>query len=235
MNAPCKPPLHSIADERRSRFASLRDHGAREPALFETSLVESIQGPERRRIDDAYANAKAIQYGHAGLDSSTYFAHPLRVAQMILRLIRPADVDAVVIGLLHNVLEVTSIPLADIRGRFGETVADALVVLTVDRSRVDAAYKESYYARMQAASRSVRIVKILDKLDNLFTLCLNPDGVVRAHYLEEIERYIVPMAEIEIPAIVDYLMNLIRDCRRTGFCPPEAILDGGAESRKRVN
>jgi (p)ppGpp synthase/HD superfamily hydrolase len=156
------------------------------------------------------------------------------VAQLILRLIRPADADAVVIGLLHNALEVTSIPLEDMKGRFGETVANALVVLTVDRSRVDAAYKEGYYARLRATSRSAPIVRILDKLDNLFTLCLNPDGVVRSQYLEEVERYIVPMAEIEIPVIVPYLTNLVRDRRRTGYCPAEAILDGDAEGRMRA-
>lgn len=234
MNVPREPALHSIADERRFRIASLRDHGKREPARFEACLTQTLPIPERRRIDEAYVYAKAIPYRHDGLDSSTYFAHPLRVAQLILRLIRPADSDAIVIGLLHNTLEVTQIPVDEIRRRFGETVANAVVVLTIDRSRSDAAYQEGYYARLQAAPRCVRIVKIVDKLDNLFTLCLNPDGVVRARYLEEIERYIVPMAEVEIPAIAPYLLDLIRDCRQTGYCPSEGILDDDAEGRAGV-
>lgn len=234
MNVPREPALQSIADERRFRLASLRDHGVREPARFEACLAQTLPGPERRRIDEAYAYAKTIPYRHAGLDSSTYFAHPLRVARLILLLIRPTDSDAAVIGLLHNTLEVTEIPIDDIKGRFGETVANAVLVLTVDRSRIDAAYKEGYYARLQAAPRCVRIVKIVDKLDNLFTLCLNPDSDVRARYLEEVERHILPMTEMEIPAIAPYLVELIRDCRQTGYCPLEAILDDDAEGRAGV-
>ena len=52
-------------------------------------------------------------------------------------------------------------------------------------------------------------VKVLDKLDNLFMLGLNPNDEVRDRYLEEIKEYIVPLAKKMDDDLAVYIEKLI--------------------------
>jgi hypothetical protein len=68
-----------------------------------------------------------------------------------------------------------------------------------------------------ACPLSARVVKIVDKLDNLFVLGLNPDASVRKKYLAEIEDFVLPMAAATLPRLITYMRDLVQDCRLTGF------------------
>jgi hypothetical protein len=65
----------------------------------------------------------------------------------------------------------------------------------------------------------VRVIKILDKLDNLFVLCLNPSDEVRHQYLADIETFVLPMVASDLPALLPYITALVNDCRAVGHCP----------------
>ena len=90
--------------------------------------------------------------------------------------------------------------------------------MTVDRIlQWDKSYKRDYYERIRSASIECRVVKIIDKLDNLFLIGINPDEEVRDKYLLEIEQYILPMAKIDLPDVFTYLKDLIAESRHLGF------------------
>ncbi|MCM2303294.1 MAG: HD domain-containing protein [Elusimicrobia bacterium] len=208
--------LGPIEEERRSRLESRAAQGAEAGAMFEACLAAHAEGEARARILEAYRFAQRIEYTHAGLTPAAYLAHPARVACLAMRLVKPLDAETVVVGLVHNVLEVSRLTEDDVAGALGRPVAEMLVALTVDRRRTSEDDTKAYYERLSRAPWAARLVKILDKLDNLFLLCLNPDDMVRSSYLREIETYIVPMAGRDLPELSHYLRLLIENCRTTG-------------------
>jgi hypothetical protein len=101
---------------------------------------------------------------------------------------------------------------------FGSRISNQIDLLTVDRDlQWNMDYKENYYKRLMKSPISARIVKILDKLDNLFLLGLNPDASLREKYLLEVENFILPMAMVSLPNLTIYIRDLVANCRETGF------------------
>lgn len=209
-------PWHSIAEERQKRLESRRREGAEAPQVF-AAAIRSLSGAGAERLADAYAYAAAIEYRHPGLTSASYLAHPVRVMEMSVRLTNPPDVDAGVLSLLHNLYEVSSVEPPDVAARFGRSIADGISALTVNRAEQSAAQVAAYYRALADAPVFVRVVKVLDKVDNLFLLGLNADAQVRDAYLTEVETFVAPLAEDALPHFGPYLAELVDDCRREGF------------------
>ncbi len=207
--------LRAIDEERAWRLAARKGEGGT-AAWFDACLRRHAPAGGRDRIAAARDFALGLDYAHRGLSKPAYLAHPLRVAGLALALDRPPQVETAVIALLHNVFEVTDVAPERVARSFGAPAAAAIADLTVDRGRRDDAYKAEYYGRLGAGPRAARAVKVLDKLDNLFLLCLNPDEAVRAAYLDEIETWVLPMARAELPAIEGYMIDLVADCRARG-------------------
>lgn len=171
-------------------------------------------------VDQAWQYARSLDYHHEGLSKEAYLAHPLRVALLYLDLVSEYDPLGLRLALLHNVLEVSGMPLDALTRDLGQRLAEAIEVLTVDRSlQWDDSYKDSYYSRISESPLFVQQVKVLDKLDNLFTLCLNPSDEIRGMYLREIERWVLPLSRYAVPEISDYIVGLIEDNRHVGHVP----------------
>jgi (p)ppGpp synthase/HD superfamily hydrolase len=192
-----------------------------DPAAFAlwNRAVEMVSGPEDKALLlKAFSFARDIRYGHEGLTSDIYFAHPVRVAALSMLSQDNGDVTIGIIGLLHNVFELSDTPASLIADNFGIAVAEQITTLTVNRElQWEEAYKKSYYAKINASPLSCRVVKVFDKLDNMFLLGINPDEAIKEKYLLEIEGYILPMMERDIPDILPYMLQLIKDYHRIGF------------------
>jgi len=81
--------------------------------------------------------------------------------------------------------------------------------LTVNRKHQwDLQYKYEYYLALNRNPQNCRIVKILDKLDNMYLLDLNDNELIKRKYLEEIEKYILPMTQADIPELYSYFETL---------------------------
>jgi (p)ppGpp synthase/HD superfamily hydrolase len=210
--------LNSIDIERTIRLEALKNGGEGAKYSFLKCLKEKFEGDEYQKVVCAYDFAVNIDYDHVGLSSDAYLLHPLRVAEMVMGLCASVDIDSVVIALLHNVLEVGSVELEELKDKFGVQVSDSIRLLTVDRKQQwDQKYKEGYYRRINDGYKGMKIVKVIDKLDNIFMLGLNPDSYIRSTYLEEINRYIIPIAESELPNLVDYIKKLSKDAKQVGY------------------
>src|SRR5262249_53304678 len=102
-----------------------------------------------------------------------YFAHLLAVAAIVLE--HGGDEDAAVAALLHDVVEDTGgrPRLADVRSRFGDTVA-AIVEGCTDADTLPKppgrGRKDAYIARVAAEPPAVHLVSAADKLHNARSL-----------------------------------------------------------------
>lgn len=159
-----------------------------------------------------------IKFTHPGLNSLEYIVHPLRIAKIIYQIDHEVDIDTLTIALLHNIFEVSEIADEDFLLIYNNNIMDVIKALRVDRLREhDLEYKKEYYNNLMSYQKGVAIVKAIDKLDNLFLLCLNPNDKIRKSYLQEIENFIYPIVEKHIPTLFEYYKELVRDCKETGF------------------
>ena len=209
--------LGSIDEERQLRFSSLNKKGAGSKEAFLKVLESHVSGSEYACIRKAYDFATNMQYDHEGLDSESYLAHPLRVAAMAIEINSPLDVDTIIIALLHNCLEVGETSRDTLESLFGTTVADSIATLTVERRlQWDKEYKAEFYKDINSAYQGARVVKVLDKLDNIPLLCLNPDVEVRAAYLEEIDHHVIPMAKAALPEVAAFIIAASKNAKEVG-------------------
>jgi len=175
-----------------------------------------------RLLTDVFDFAGRIEYRHKGLSSEAYAAHPLRVASMCLQVGDTPDAKAGCIGLLHNVFEVTDTGFDEIDNLFGVDIARAIATLTVDRTRQwDEPYKERYYQQIRNEGKSVCLVKVIDKLDNLFLIGCNQNPDIRRRYMDEISRWVVPMATAVDLATGNYMRVLLSHCENAHNLPDE--------------
>lgn len=210
------PYLSSISVERQKRIKARFSHDKNAEALWLRALDTIPE--EREKLIKAYDYAVSIDYRHEGLSSDIYIAHPVRVAALSLLSQNNPSADLGVVSLLHNVFEVSDKSFEEIEQKFGSTTAEQIAILTVDRSKQwDQTYKKQYYQAISTGALTMRLVKIFDKLDNLFILGINPNEDIRGRYLKEIEEYIMPMVRSSIPALESYYEALIADTKKTGF------------------
>lgn len=130
-------------------------------------------------IYQAYELAEKAHKGQYRKDGSPFFLHPLCVASILadLRL----DVYTIVTGLLHDVVEDTSINLKFLREQFNDTIAflvDGVSKVSQIQFK-DTQKKDSENMRKMivAMARDVRVilVKLADRLHNMRTLIHLPE------------------------------------------------------------
>ena len=84
-------------------------------------------------------------------------------------------------------------------------------VLQVNRKKQwEKAYIKNYYKTLNSSSKFVKIVKCLDKFDNLFNLHKNPKLKVKRLYLKEIELFVLPLVEKHLPKLFKYYKKLFQ-------------------------
>lgn len=204
----------SIADERGMKMASLCGPASETEGLFLEDLKKF--GRAESEVTRALDYAKTLDFSKSALRSS-YLSHPIRVADFLLRVDPSVDSTALVTAILHNVPETTSVPLADLERSFGKPVSSGVGTLLVDRKVSFSAIQKAYYARLKAAGKEIMLIKLLDKIDNLFVLCLNPDEAVRRDYIAEVREELLPFARGATRGLGDYLEELLEDASRMGF------------------
>lgn len=158
----------------------------------------------------AFASEMESQdYSHGTLSKVQYMAHPYRVARRLIENFPTIDESYIQLALCHNIIEVSGIT-KDLSTYLGPELVKHVKILTVDRDlQWDLAYKKTYYEEI-AEEKITRIIKIFDKLDNLFILSENNDKEVKLMYLKEIEDYLMPFVKLDVPTLVDYFKALLK-------------------------
>jgi GTP diphosphokinase / guanosine-3',5'-bis(diphosphate) 3'-diphosphatase len=131
-------------------------------------------------IEKAYRFAAQYHSGQLRASGDPYMSHPLAVARILAEM--RMDVVSIETGLLHDVVEDTSVTIADIQKNFGEEVArcvdGATKLSKINFFSAEDRQAESYRKMLLAMVNDIRviIVKLADRLHNMRTLAsLSPE------------------------------------------------------------
>ena len=150
-------------------------------ALYE-KLADAIEKSNKAydipRIRAAYELAKKAHEGQMRSSGDPYISHPIEVAVILVGL--GMDSDTIIGGLLHDVVEDTTVTLEDIEKQFGGDVAELVDGVTklanIPYSSRAEQQAENVRKMLLAMAKDVRVViiKLADRLHNMRTLESQP-------------------------------------------------------------
>lgn len=100
-----------------------------------------------------------------------YIVHPVEVMSVLIE--NGADEDAVVAGILHDVVEDTSATLGDIKKEFGENIAKIIDFESENKGLPYRVRKKEHMDRLAKAPLNAQFVNLADKYSNIKGLAEN--------------------------------------------------------------
>ncbi|WP_274650035.1 RelA/SpoT family protein [Paenibacillus humicola] len=157
------------------------------------------------RIREAYDFADRAHDGQVRKSGEPYILHPVAVAEILVNM--QMDVLSIIAALLHDVVEDTTVPLEEVRTRFGEacaTVVDGLTKLEKIQFRSKEEQQNENYRKMFIAmAQDIRVIliKLADRLHNMRTLKYQSEEAQRRIAYETLEIFCPIAHRLGISAI----------------------------------
>lgn len=148
-------------------------------------------------IEDAYKFARTHHAEQIRRSGDEFILHPLGVAHILADM--QMDETTIASALLHDVVEDTDISLDNVKGHFGEEMADIIDGVTkLDRLSFrnrEEQQAENYRKMFVAMAKDIRVViiKLADRLDNMKTIGHLSEEKQREKARETLEVY-APLA-----------------------------------------
>ncbi|OAB34179.1 RelA/SpoT family protein [Paenibacillus glacialis] len=164
------------------------------------------------RIQEAYDFAEQAHHGQLRKSGEPYILHPLAVADIVVSM--QMDSLSVIAALLHDVVEDTTVSLADIRNQFGDTCAmlvDGLTKLERIKFRSKEEQQNENYRKMfiaMAQDIRVIVIKLADRLHNMRTLKFQSEESQRRIAYETLEIFCPIADRLGISAIKGEMEDL---------------------------
>jgi (p)ppGpp synthase/HD superfamily hydrolase len=216
-----KSPFVDFASEQLIRNTSLAEKSEFAEYIWRKAL-ESLKLDEQLYLKSVRDFAEEIEYKHIGLTPKEYFIHPLRVSAMAGILAESDRLPVMTVGLLHNIYEISIPDEEEIISKYGDEINTMLRSLAIDRTRQgDSNYLSEYYESIRNFPKSIGMIKVIDKIDNLYSLNITASKAEGVNYLSEAKNYVVPLCDFLCPQIsetlIDILQNLesIKDWKET--------------------
>ncbi|RUM28653.1 MAG: guanosine-3',5'-bis(diphosphate) 3'-pyrophosphohydrolase [Aquifex sp.] len=167
-----------------------------EEVLTETleKLLSLNKEEHRELISRAYEFAKERHGNQKRKTGEPYIVHPLNVSLILSEL--GMDIETVVAGLLHDVLEDTQTSYDELKEIFGENVANLVEGVTkIGKIKYKSEQAENYRKLMLATAKDPRVIilKLADRLDNMKTLWVFREEKRKRIALETLEIF-APLA-----------------------------------------
>ncbi|WP_345750191.1 RelA/SpoT family protein [Microbacterium rhizophilus] len=164
-----------------------------------TRLITTVRANHPRGdlaiVERAYAVAEEKHRGQKRQSGEPYITHPLAVAQILAELgLGPRAIAA---ALLHDTVEDTGYPLAELQAEFGDEVALLVDGVTkLDKVKYgESAQAETVRKMIVAMSKDIRVlvIKLADRLHNARTWGFVPPEKAKKKATETLEIY-APLA-----------------------------------------
>lgn len=145
------------------------------------------------KIIKAYNFAERAHEGQYRKSSERFFEHPYNVAMILADL--SMDSETIIGGLLHDVIEDTSVTYEEIASEFGEGIAYLVEGVTKLKKLKYRTKQENQAENLRkmviAMSKDIRviIIKLADRLHNIRTLDYMDEGKRKEKALETLEIY----------------------------------------------
>ena len=153
-------------------------------AGFKAELRQYLAPAEVERVERAYEYAAAAHVDQKRISGEAYIIHPLAVADTLARW--RLDAQAVIAGLLHDVVEDTHASSEEIAERFGKTAAELVDGVSkldkLENQTYEDAQAENFRKMLLAMARDVRVmlIKLADRRHNMQTLgAMRPEKQTR--------------------------------------------------------
>ena len=107
-------------------------------------------------------------------DASPYINHPIQLANVLRREGGVADPVVIAAALLHDTVEDTETTWQELRGEFGDEIANIVQEVTDVQWLKKIVRKRLQVAKARHASEAARLVKLADKICNLRDVAARP-------------------------------------------------------------
>lgn len=215
--------MYSIKDihlHRERKLKSLIDGQLEQELLDFKQALEIFNPEEKTAVWEIYDFASKQNYDQ-GKFAHTYISHPLRVCLFLLDWQRERGIkhlDQIKASLIHNIIEKKVLSPKQVAEKFGAWISEAIVVLTPDREKIKTPEgMKAYYDDILGHDQFVQVLKVFDKMDNIYSICLEPNEAIRGKYLDEIDEFIKPIVQEYAPTMFDYFNALVKNAREFGY------------------
>lgn len=107
-------------------------------------------------------------------DASPYINHPIQLANVLRQEGGVADPVVIAAALLHDTVEDTETTWQELRGEFGDEIANIVLEVTDVQWLKKIVRKRLQVAKARHASHAARLVKLADKICNLRDVAARP-------------------------------------------------------------
>lgn len=122
----------------------------------------------------AFAAHKHRDQRRKDKDASPYINHPIQLAKLLWEDGEVRDAAVIAAALLHDTLEDTETTWRELRGEFGEDIADVVLEVTDTQWIKKVLRKRLQVARARHSSGQAKLVKLADKICNLRDMSAHP-------------------------------------------------------------
>jgi guanosine-3',5'-bis(diphosphate) 3'-pyrophosphohydrolase len=154
------PPVRRFVSGRMPRHASPAGNTHSDPQAL---LLEAV----------AFAAEKHRHQRRKDADASPYINHPIALAGLLKRE-GVSDVAVLCAALLHDTIEDTQTTADELRVRFGEVITAVVLEVTDDKDLDKVERKRLQVAHAHALSDRAKLVKLADKICNVYDMVAAP-------------------------------------------------------------
>ncbi len=121
-----------------------------------------------------YAARKHANQRRKGVLAEPYINHPADVSRRLAEATSGCDLDLIVAGLLHDVMEDCGVPQEELVNEFGAGVSSLVREVTDDMALDKAERKRRQIRLAGASSPRAKMLRLADKTSNLYSLLTSP-------------------------------------------------------------